>query len=127
VAATGSRDGALIEAAAGEGRLLLTRDRRMLERREAGGTVLVLEGGRLAEQAAELRERLMLDWTAAPFTRCLVDNAPLVEAEGIPPRYQGRNIASPLSSCPACGRLYWVGSHVRRMRTRLEEWAGHTI
>jgi uncharacterized protein with PIN domain len=25
--------------------------------------------------------------------------------------------------CPACERIYWPGSHHRRMRARLEAWA----
>ena len=25
----------------------------------------------------------------------------------------------PFQACPACGRLYWPGSHVKRMKDRL--------
>jgi uncharacterized protein len=32
----------------------------------------------------------------------------------------GRGIPGPVRRCPACGRLYWDGSHVRRMRTALD-------
>ncbi len=122
VAEPGSSDAALVEVAGAEDRLLLTRDRRILERRAAAGRVLVLEHGTLAAQAGELRRRLGLDWTAAPFTRCLVDNALLGEAAGSAPPY--RHVAPPLRRCPQCGRLYWPGGHVRRMRARLDQWSG---
>jgi hypothetical protein len=31
-----------------------------------------------------------------------------------------RGLPGPVRRCPQCGRLYWEGSHVRRMRTALE-------
>jgi uncharacterized protein with PIN domain len=34
-----------------------------------------------------------------------------------------RALPGPLQACPACGRLYWPGSHVRRMQARLEAFA----
>lgn len=30
--------------------------------------------------------------------------------------------AGPVTACPDCGRIYWPGSHVRRMRARLDCW-----
>jgi uncharacterized protein with PIN domain len=54
-----------------------------------------------------------------------VDNAPLrassePERAMAPPR--ARDLAGPFMTCPACGRLYWPGSHHRRMLARLESW-----
>lgn len=64
----------------------------------------------------------MLDWTFAPFTRCVMDNARLRDATdeevaGLPARTQA--LPGPFRVCPACGRRYWPGSHVRRMEARL--------
>jgi len=30
-----------------------------------------------------------------------------------------RALPGPFRACPACGRLYWPGSHVKRMAARL--------
>lgn len=118
-----ARDPDLIEQARREHRLLLTRDRSLPPL--APGQVLLLPES-LDAQAAALSRLLALDWLAAPFSRCLVDNTPLVAAPAqalaaLPP--QTRSLPGPFRLCPACGRLYWPGSHVRRMSARLHRWA----
>jgi uncharacterized protein with PIN domain len=60
-----------------------------------------------------------------PFSRCLLDNAPLQEAppavlDRLPVR--ARRGAGRITVCPACGRVYWPDSHIRRMRARLDRW-----
>lgn len=117
-------DRALVELARAERRLLLTRDRSLPER--APDLVLLLPEP-LEAQAAALSRLLGLDWLAAPFTRCLVDNTPLRPASAqalaaLPA--QTTSLPGPFRTCPACGRVYWPGSHVRRMAARLEHWAG---
>jgi uncharacterized protein len=121
----GTDDGAAIARAAREGRLLLTTDRELAQRREARGRTLVLQVAPLDETARALSAALGIDWQHAPFTRCLVDNTPLACASrdqraALPPRARG--LAGPVRVCPACGRLYWPGSHVRRMKARLARW-----
>ncbi len=79
----------------------------------------------LEQMAGELATQLDIDWLHAPFTRCLVDNAPLraasaADATRVPA--QARAAGGPIRACPACGRVYWPGSHVRRMAARLERW-----
>ncbi|WJW76215.1 Mut7-C RNAse domain-containing protein [Thiohalobacter sp. IOR34] len=123
LATDGEGDRALLERARREGRLLLTRDRKLLEFRDAGRDVLLLECNGLAECAHELVARLGLDWQHRPFTRCLVCNVPVEpagpeDADRVPADVR----EGPLYRCPRCGRLYWEGSHVRRMRTRLADW-----
>ncbi len=68
-----------------------------------------------------------LDWQLAPFTRCLVDDAPLrpVTAEKAARMPESaRAVNGPLRTCPACERLYWPGSHVCRIAVRLAAWSG---
>ncbi len=115
-------DRSLLEHARREGRVLLTCDRTL-----AGGGVRIrrLPMTGLPELARILREELGIDWLRAPFSRCLVDNAELVELEdpaaaGVPA--PARHLPGPFTRCPRCGRLFWPGSHVRRMRERLAEW-----
>lgn len=110
----GSSDAMVAAQARRDGRVLLTRDRDFAAPRAAGLDVVALGADALDRQAAELSRRLGLDWLAAPFTRCLVDGA-MPEA--------ARARGGPFHRCPACGRVYWPGSHVRRMRARLDALA----
>lgn len=57
------------------------------------------------------------------FTRCLVCNGALRpatpdEAATRVPQ-ASRGLPGPVSRCPDCGRVYWHGSHTRRMRETL--------
>ena len=121
----GEGDRALLARARAEDRLLLTRNRHLLDFREAPGRVLLLRPNRLDEAARALREAFGLDWQAAPFSRCLICNRPL---EGVRPGpgdpVPGDVREGPVRRCPECGRFYWPGSHVRRMQARLAAWAG---
>lgn len=108
-----------------EDRVLVTRSRRLAQAmRPQVRTVLLIDDG-LEAQALAVSGELALDWTRAPFTRCVVDNALLGEAadadlERLPER--SRTLPGPFRVCPACGRVYWPGSHVRRMSARLQRW-----
>lgn len=119
----GSSDAELLRQARCEGRYFLTRDRRVLDHKAAAGVALLLPGGGLDEFAASLSRSLHIDWLGQAFTRCLVDNTPLEVArhdhgEALPPNVP----PDEARHCPVCGRLYWAGSHHRRMLERLKCW-----
>ncbi|MEI7037144.1 Mut7-C RNAse domain-containing protein [Fulvimonas yonginensis] len=108
-----------------EGRLLLTRDRHLAAHAGRDVRVLLLQHDGIEAQAAELTAALGIEWNLAPFSRCLLDNTPLhdatpAERAHVPER--ARDLPGPFRACPACGRVYWPGSHVRRMQRRLEQW-----
>lgn len=118
-------DSIMLQAARREGRLLVTRDRKLLEFRHAPGTVILLRGNTLNECVAGLSDELQLDWLYRPFSRCLVCNTELAEADraawdSIPET--ARTYAQRLYWCVTCTRIYWEGGHVRRMRARLAAW-----
>lgn len=120
----GAGDAAVLNQALSEERMILTQDKRLAE--AAGEEAFLLPVDGLAEQAAALREGLGLDWQMAPFTRCVVDNTPLraataEEAEAVPPA--ARAVPGPVTTCERCERLYWPGSHHRRMAARLSSFA----
>jgi uncharacterized protein with PIN domain len=127
--ARGTDDRDVMAVAVADDRLLLTRDRGFLERKAATGRVIVLESDTLPGQARELRQRIGVDWLHAPFTRCVVDNTPLHAANAgqraAAPHPVGKS-GTPVTACPTCRRIYWVGDHHRRMRARLERWATST-
>jgi uncharacterized protein len=126
IAEGGLGDAEIIAGCAAEGRTLLTRDRHLATTAQGRVPVLRLTEAGLAAQARALRAALAIDWQRAPFTRCLVDNTPLVPAppemaSQVPPT--SRAAGGPLHLCPECRRLYWPGGHVRRMLVRLAEWS----
>jgi hypothetical protein len=121
----GAHDDDLLARARTEHRVLLTCDRRLAARAGDDPAIAVLATERLDDAARELGARLGIDWLRAPFTRCLVDNTRLVPADdkdvaSLPTR--ARQGAGPIRRCPRCGRVYWPGSQVRRMRARLARW-----
>lgn len=118
-------DAQILREAIGEARWLLTADRKIMDRKAANGHVLQMPFGSLDAQAAALNAIFHLDWLGNAFTRCLVDNAPLLPAtsaqlQRVPA--DARAMEDELSACPACGRVYWRGSHYKRMRGRLASW-----
>ncbi len=126
IAEGGVGDAALIARCAAEGRILVTRDRRLAARAEAAVLVVQLAETGVEAQARALGAALGIDWQHAPFTRCLLDNAALDAAPPeamalVPP--SSRAAGGPLRRCPECGRLYWPGGHVRRMQARLRRLA----
>jgi len=114
-------DADLVRRAVADGRILLTRDVGIGEEWWIGGLVLLGSDDPL-EQLREVAARFGVD-DAAAFTRCTRCNAVLepVSAEeagdAVPPAVREANL--PLMRCPGCGRVYWEGSHTRRMRETL--------
>lgn len=118
MAPAGTPDDELLRIAYYEKRLLLTRDKRLSQQRGA----MLVGGSSAVDEARRLSRSLSLDWSLAPFTRCVIDNSLLREATtkeiaSMPASAQAKD--GPFQACPACGRLYWPGSHVKRMKDRL--------
>jgi uncharacterized protein with PIN domain len=118
-------DPALVDLSVAEGRTILTRDRRLTERRLARNHILIRSDD-LAEQVRQVLETLGV----APdpgrlLARCLRCNEPLEdidpeEARARVPPWVART-QQEFRVCPECGRIYWPGTHASRMRERLEE------
>jgi uncharacterized protein with PIN domain len=106
-------DGAVMEHAATEGRHLLTRDRRLAADAQALAPLLIRSDEPL-EQLREVIEHFGLPVPDDLFRRCMLCNVSLVDEPGGHRR------------CPNCGRLYWEGSHTRRMRAALARTFGET-
>lgn len=116
-------DRVLVELAAIEDRVLLTRDRHLLRELRPASALELREDDPLRQLQAVVGA-LRLPPPAALFTRCMLCNTLLEELEveeALPPLPAGHEgIPGPVRRCPTCGRLYWDGSHVRRMRSALE-------
>lgn len=115
----------IVRQANDEGRWLLTLDRRIGEHKAARERVVMLAHGTLDEQAHMLSQHFSMDWTGHAFSRCLLDNAllqPATEAECATVPADARRTGEALSACPRCSRVYWPGSHYRRMMGHLQRW-----
>ena len=121
-----AEDSQLLRSAQAEDRVLLTRDRG-LAGRFSGRKVLVVSGDPWA-QLSQVVEELDLDVGGGFLTRCSICNEPIEplpkeEAEGlVPPYVFGTH--DRFARCPKCGRVYWEGSRVERMKRRLREVLG---
>ena len=117
-------DDALALASAREGRVLLSRDRALLQRRIVTHGLWV-PSTRPREQLVFVVERLDLYRLFRPFSRCTMCNGNLMrvskgslEAE-LPPRV--RVLFDVFWRCSGCGRLYWRGSHYQRLQATVEQ------
>jgi len=114
----------LARIASQEGRILLSRDRRLLERRVVSHG-LWIPAIRPREQLIDVVDRLDLHRLFRPFTRCTVCNGMLVNVDKdtpdleLPPRV--RAVFETFWRCAGCHRVYWKGSHYDRLRAFVEQ------
>ena len=117
-------DAALVELAAREGRVILTRDRKLVERRLARRHLLIT-----SDQVGEQLRQVLAAFDIAidparVLSRCLRCNVPLVELDAelalqrVPP-FVARTQRQ-FRECPSCRRVFWPATHAARMRQRLE-------
>ena len=121
----GHSDGDLLRQCHAEGRYFLTQDQLVREHKAACGVALILPHGDLDHLATLVAAHFKLDWLSHAFTRCLLDNTLLVMADDAalkraPPDALKED--EPLYYCPNCGRIYWRGSHYKRMHAKLSQW-----
>lgn len=112
---TDADDAELAAVTAGEDRILLTRDRGLLMRREIVHGYLP-RSEVPDQQLGAVAERYQLAERAVPLTRCVpcngrlepVNKADVVEV--VPPRSAAA--FDDFARCRRCGQVYWPGSHV---------------
>jgi uncharacterized protein len=119
---TDANDAALAELAEREGRILLTRDRDLLKRRSVSHGYFVRETNPHRQFVEVLRRFGPFD--VQPFSRCLRCNALLckvpksaVERALLP---RTRQHHDQFETCSGCGRVYWKGSHWRRLQHAID-------
>src|SRR5712692_5125981 len=116
-------DEGLAKISANERRILLTKDRGLLKRN------IVIRGYFVRatnprEHLVEVLQRFDLVGSMAPFRRCAQCNALLqpTQKELISDRLlpETRQYYDEFCVCPGCNRIYWKGSHYRRMQRFLD-------
>jgi uncharacterized protein with PIN domain len=112
------------KAAVAEGRVLLTRSRK-IQGKPVDLQFLVIEANNPQEQIRETLSKLHLEPAAEKFfSRCLMCNQDLLpiakeEAEGKVPDFIYRSYNS-FHVCPRCHRIYWPGTHLQKMKKEME-------
>ncbi|HLM03494.1 MAG TPA: Mut7-C RNAse domain-containing protein [Pyrinomonadaceae bacterium] len=114
----------LVKKAVEEKRFILTLDKPLLEEWRVDN-VLLLQSENPPEQFREVVSRFGIEKPKEFFTRCLVCNTPFRSASdeeiaaGAP--LDVRQNQETFDYCPNCEKLYWQGSHTKRMRRAIEE------
>jgi len=116
-------DDELIKITLSTNRILLTRDKKLSERRilkNNNAQVILIKSNSIGEQILQLRDILKITFYL-DLKRCIQCNTPLIplEKEKIKDNipfyiYQQHNI---FLKCRNCKKIYWKGSHVEKMKS----------
>lgn len=121
-------DAGLAAAAHEQKRILLSRDRGLLMRREVVHGCWVRSKDPV-EQARQVLQRYGLHDQVRLFYRCLRCNQPLVPVskEAVLHRLEPltKKYYQEFQLCPACDRVYWPGSHYERMQQLIPKLLEH--
>jgi uncharacterized protein with PIN domain len=118
----------LIKLAREEGRVILTRNTKLIPKRPEDRIVRITEDKPVLQLKELIRKKAISLDGENLFSRCLLCNSLLdeisrEEAEGKVPDfifYQRKEF----SRCPQCLRIYWQGSHQDHMQKKVEELFG---
>jgi uncharacterized protein with PIN domain len=120
-------DAVIAHTARAEGRILLTRDHRLSERR--GLHTVFVQSDRLTDQLTQVVEAVGCLPSETP-QRCMACNVALVAisvevARSGVPAYVVETVGSssvrPFHQCPECGKIYWKGTHWQGIEDQLDE------
>ena len=112
-------DNEIIRLSLEQERIILTRDT-SLANRPLAARHLFITSDRIREQLDQVLGSIDPQTIIHPLTRCAVCNEPLipVKKEDIINRVPDHvyEKKSSFLECPKCGRIYWRGTHVRKMK-----------
>jgi uncharacterized protein with PIN domain len=118
-------DDALLEIARDEGRILLTRDTGLIERIKNDRS-LFIESENWRTQIEQVLDHFDLWKDVEPNSRCIECNVLLKDL----PREKAKNLVTPFvfenadtfALCPDCGRVFWRGTHLKDMETKIDNF-----
>jgi uncharacterized protein with PIN domain len=115
-------DTLLLEIATQDGRLLLTRDRELARR--GGEQAVYIASEEIMAQIQQVADLGLIE-PRIRMSRCSLCNTrlrPATAREIRETRYAPRSArGKEFSWCPACRKLYWMGSHSASLERRLKE------
>ncbi len=107
-----------------EGRVLLSRDTRLLIRKQVKKFIF-LESQDIQQQIRQVFKRMRIFSPPFPLTRCLSCNEALIETaresvrEHVPVFVYRTQMH--FKSCPKCGKVFWAGTHRNSVIRTLEK------
>lgn len=121
-------DDDLVEGATRSGRVILTRDTRLIRRRDARDLCFFVRGDGWRDQLRLVARRFSLVPSDRILTRCLRCNEPLsaVHRDAVRKRVPPYVFQTQreFRMCGRCGRVYWPGTHHDRALVHLAEVLG---
>jgi uncharacterized protein with PIN domain len=117
-------DARLLSTMLKENRLVLTRDRKLVKRLPQGRFLLIETDSPEEQLKSVLKNFDIKPDREAFFSRCLECNEPCVEIsrdeieEKVFPYILKKHES--FTKCPACGRIFWPGSHYKDMVRKLD-------
>ena len=118
-------DDALLDIAADENRVLLTRDTRLIEKSKRV-KLLFIESENWRTQVEQVLDEFDLWRDVKPNSRCIECNVRIKDL----PREKAKNLVTPFvfenadtfALCPDCGRVFWRGTHLKDMETKIDDF-----
>jgi uncharacterized protein with PIN domain len=115
----------IIQLARQEGRVVLTRNTKLIPKRPSDRIIRVMEDNPFLQLKELIQKQHISLNNENLFSRCLlcnvlIDEIPRGEAEGKVPEfifYQQKTFFR----CPQCQKIYWQGSHQGNMQKKVEE------
>lgn len=121
-------DRRLVDLALQDGRVLLTRDRELVERaKKAGASAILISPDKVTDQICELIKHIPIN-TRPIMERCTVCNSRLRQATPEDVRCSEDDVPEHLLEegkefwiCESCSKIYWMGSHWRNILKTSQE------
>jgi len=118
-----AEDKELITISRKEGRVLLTRDTGLIEKTKKQKNRLFVASDKWQEQLVQVLDEFGLWDEVRPNSRCIECNRILKPL----PKVRARNLVTPyvlehaqsFALCPACGRVFWQGTHYGDMEEKI--------
>jgi len=116
-------DAEMLRMAHEEGRVLLTRDTGLTDRK--GVSIFFIESDHLEDQLGQVIRRFRLDTRSKRFTRCGVCNgllekvSPEAVRDEVPEFVQRTH--DQFARCTSCGQIYWPGTHWPKIDAMLKK------
>lgn len=112
-------DNEIIRLSLEEDRMILTRDIALVERPLAANHLFITDND-ARKQIQQVLDSFALGELPRPLTRCSECNELLAvisrrEAQNLVPAYMYEKNNEDFLGCPKCGRIYWKGTHTKRM------------
>jgi len=116
-------DEEILNIAKKQKRALLTRDNYLIKKAK-GIPNLFIESENWPEQVIQVINSFNLREKIKPYSRCIECNYPLKKIK----KERAKNLVAPFiyenenefALCPKCGRIYWPGTHYRKMQGNIK-------